>query len=179
MNEFGNVLIVFALIYFVFKHSVRKTAKNNAAGHKPAQSAAPADKPRRKAPLAREGMVMQSKKPAGKPAQRSFAVPPPLPFDQAASPIPDSSEAAEASDPLWTRESEASEEVTAAAPARGAPSARPVPEAPQTKKTISPRPAFRVIPEFTQSALLQAVVAKEILARPRSAASRFRPGQRG
>lgn len=165
MSEFlSNILPLLVLIYLVYKRVTRKAAKNKNVSGKPAQSAR-----------------QPAKGPVKKPAKVQYTVPPPLPFDQAAPIVPGSLETAgsdhrlsDAFEGMIFTEDEATvtlnREATLPVEAQ---------EKSQAPKPVSPRPAPWVIPEFSRSALVQAVVAKEILTRPLSTARRFqRPGQR-
>lgn len=165
MSEFlSNILPLLVLIYLVYKRVTRKAAKNKNVSGKPAQSAR-----------------QPAKEPVKKPVKVQYTVPPPLPFDQAAPIVPGSLETAGPDHRL----SDAfegtifTEDEAPVTPKREATLPVDVQEKSQAPKPVSPRPAPRVIPEFSGSALVQAVVAKEILTRPLSAARRFqRPGQR-
>lgn len=169
MGEFlSNILPLLAVIYFVYKRVTKKVTKNKNVSGKPAQSA-------------RQPAKGSVKDPVKKPAKVQYTVPPPLPFDQAAPIVPGSLETA-GSDHRLSDAFEGTiftEDEAPVTPKREATLPVMVQEKSQSPKPVSPHPAPRVIPEFSRSALVQAVVAKEILTRPLSAARRFqRPGQR-
>lgn len=158
ISSFINILPLLLIIYFVVKKNARKAAKNKTAINKAAQGA----------------------KPAGKPVQGSSAVPPALSFEQAAPVVPGGFDVAVSGfDSQGTYEGVTTkQEAAPAMPEREAPSHTFVHKKEQAQKPEPLRPALRVIPEFSQNALVQAVVAKEILTRPPFAVRRFRPGHK-
>ena len=149
-----NILALLLIVYFVLKKNARKAEKNKASRNSTAQSAKPADE------------------------SRTF--PQPLPFDEAAPIVPGGFDAAETDFESFCEYEGATskQESVSTAPEDETPLHALIHKKIQAKTTELTCPACRLIPEFSQSTLIQAVIAKEILTRPPCAVRRFRPGQR-